>query len=206
MKKTKHLNGKRGTRDLILKSAEKLFAQKGFELTTVREIAENSGANIAMIYYYFKTKEGLHKEILEESFRNLSLSLKEGLDRNKESEEKIYDIIRIYITFLHTHKNLHRIILRETVSRSGHIEMIVKRYISKNFNIVHNVIREGVQQGFFRKQDTALSTFSLIGMILYYFTYEPIFTRLISPEKRKKPITEYLPDHIFDLFMEGVRK
>ncbi len=206
MRKTKRVNVKKDTRDLILKSAEKLFAQKGFEVTTVREIAEDSGANIAMIYYYFKTKEGLHKEILEDSLRHLSISLKEGLDQSKESEEKIYDIIKIYITFLHSHKNLHRIILRETVSRSGHIDMIVKKYISKNFNIVHKVIKEGVRQRSFRKQDTVLSTFSLIGMILYYFTYEPIFTRLISPEKRKKPVTEYLPDHIFDLFMEGMKK
>ena len=59
------------TRESILKSAERLFAEKGFELTTVREIAQGSGVNVAMIYYYFKTKEGLHQEIIEESFSHL---------------------------------------------------------------------------------------------------------------------------------------
>ncbi len=45
MRKTKRVNVKKDTRDLILKSAEKLFAQKGFEVTTVRKIAEDSGAS-----------------------------------------------------------------------------------------------------------------------------------------------------------------
>ena len=193
------------TKESILRSAERLFAEKGFELTTVREIASKSGVNVAMIYYYFKTKEGLHQEIIEDSFNHLFRSLKEGVDQEKEPEEKIYDIIKVYIDFFFHHKDLHRIILRETVSRSGHIEMFVKKYISKNFDLVHSIIQEGVQKGVFRELDTALSTFSLIGMILYYFTYQPIFTRLVSPEKAKKPIIEYLPDHIFNLFIQGVK-
>ncbi len=193
------------TRESILKSAERLFAEKGFELTTVREIAQGSGVNVAMIYYYFKTKEGLHQEIIEESFSHLYHSLTEGVDEEKRPEEKIHDVIKVYVTFLHHHKNHHRIILRETVSQSDHIEMIVKKYVSNNFNLIHGVIEEGVRAGVFKKQDTALSTFSLVGMILYYFTYEPIFTRLISSGKMEKPITEYLPDHIFNLFMEGVK-
>lgn len=193
------------TRETILRSAERLFAEKGFELATVREIANKSSVNVAMIYYYFKTKEGLHQEIIEDSFNHLLRSLKEGVDQEKEPEEKIYDVVKVYVDFLYHHKDLHRIILRETVSRSGHIEIFVKKYISKNFDLVHGIIEEGVRKGVFRDQDTALSTFSLIGMILYYFTYEPIFTRLVSPDKAKKPITEYLPDHIFHLFMQGAK-
>lgn len=193
------------TRETILRSAERLFAEKGFESTTVREIANESSVNVAMIYYYFKTKESLHQEIIEGSFSCLYHSLKEGVDQGKEPEEKIYDVVKVYVDFLYHHKDLHRIILRETVSRSGHIEIFVKKYISKNFDLVHGIIEEGVWKGVFRDQDTALSTFSLIGMILYYFTYEPIFTRLISQEKVEKPITEYLPDHIFNLFMQGVK-
>ncbi|MDR4499664.1 MAG: hypothetical protein MRK02_17355 [Candidatus Scalindua sp.] len=91
------------------------------------------------------------------------------------------------------------------ISKSDHIDMMVKSYVSRNFKLVHGIIKDGVQKGIFREHDTAFSTLSLIGMILYYFTYEPIFTRLISAKKRKKPVTEFLPDHIFKLFIEGVK-
>ena len=191
------------TKESILKSAEKLFARKGFESTTVREIARDSGVNVAMIYYYFKTKDGLYQEIIEGSFDKLFCLLKDGVDHRKGPEEKVYDIIKVYINFFYHHKDIHRIFLRETVTQSRHVEVIVKKYISKNFNLIHSVIKEGVKEGIFRVQDTVLSTFSLIGMILYYFTYEPVYTRLVSAEKFETPVTEYLPDHIFHMFMRG---
>lgn len=202
-KKSKEI--KKNSKEIILRSAKVLFAKQGFELTTVREIAGKAGINVAMVYYYFNTKEELHQNIIDDAFKSFSQSLKEGVGQGKGPEEKIYDVIKVYITFLHHDKDLHRIILRETISQSKHIDMIVKKYISRNFDLVHSIIKEGVQKGAFREHDTTLSTFSLIGMILYYFTYEPIFIRLISPEKRKKPITEFLPEHIFNLFMEGVK-
>ena len=112
---------------------------------------------------------------------------------------------RSMLLFSITTKIIIESFFERRVSQSDHIEMIVKKYVSNNFNLIHGVIEEGVRVGVFKKQDTALSTFSLVGMILYYFTYEPIFTRLISSGKMEKPITEYLPDHMFNLFMEGVK-
>ena len=205
MSGNKAREAKNNTKKTILRSAEGLFAKQGFELTTVREIAKKAGINVAMVYYYFNTKEELHQKIIEDSFNLLGQSLQEGIDQGKGHEEKIRDVVKVYINFLHHHKDIHRIILRETISPSKNIDMIVKKYISRNFDLVHSIMKEGVQKGVFRKHDTTLSTFSLIGMILYYFTYEPVFIRLISPEKRKKPITEFLPNHIFNLFMEGIK-
>lgn len=47
------------TKDRILKAAEELFSQKGFDSTSVNEIAEQASVNKPLIYYYFKSKEGL---------------------------------------------------------------------------------------------------------------------------------------------------
>ncbi len=47
-------------------SAELLFSQKGFDGTSVRDIAEAAGINTAMISYYFGSKEKLMEEILKE--------------------------------------------------------------------------------------------------------------------------------------------
>jgi AcrR family transcriptional regulator len=48
----------------ILDTAEKLFAQYGYDPTSTREIAEKSGVNVAMISYYFGSKENLLKAII----------------------------------------------------------------------------------------------------------------------------------------------
>lgn len=203
--KTQHHQVKsEDTKYAILKSAEKLFAEQGFNKTTVREIAGDSHVNVAMVYYYFQNKDGLHQEILEESLQALHLLLRDCVSQEKDPEKNIYCIIQVYINFFYQNKNLHRIILREIVSRSKHIEMMVKKYVSKNFNLIRGIIQEGVDKGLFRKQDTTLATFSLVGMILNYFTSEQVISKLISVDKGE--ITQYLPDHIFNLFMNGVKK
>ena len=49
----------------ILFAAEKLFAEKGFEGTSTREIAKDANVNISMISYYFGSKEKLYEKLVE---------------------------------------------------------------------------------------------------------------------------------------------
>jgi AcrR family transcriptional regulator len=204
LKKKRQNNAKvEDTKVSILRSAAKLFAQNGFDATSVREIAKNSGVNIAMIYYYFQTKEGLYQEILEDACRALSLSLADCIDRKRDPEENIYCFIKTYINFLQNHKTLHLIFLRETISQTKLMKIIVKKYGLKIFGLVHGIIEEGVEKGVFREQDTTLSTINLFSMIRHYFTDEPLITTLFPNEKVKTK--EYLTDHIFNIFMQGVK-
>ena len=187
----------------ILRSATKLFAENGFDATGVREIAKNSGVNIAMIYYYFQTKEGLYQEILEDACKALSLSLTDSIDREMEPEENLYCFIKTYINFLQNQQTLHQIFLRETISQTKLMKKLVKEYGSKIFGLVHGILEQGVEKGVFREQDTTLSTINLLSMIRHYFTDEPLITTLF-PNKRVK-MKKHLSDHIFNIFMQGVK-
>jgi len=68
----------------ILKAAEKLFAEKGFDGARVDDIAENAGVNKALIYYYFKSKRDVLDELfnrLIEDFTELTYGIiEEGID------------------------------------------------------------------------------------------------------------------------------
>jgi AcrR family transcriptional regulator len=71
------------TRDRLLRTAERLFAQKGFRAVSVRELAAAAGVNIALIAYHFRNKEGLLSEVyrrhcepmIEERLRGLRSAL-----------------------------------------------------------------------------------------------------------------------------------
>ena len=58
-------------RALILKSASQLFAERGFQATTLRDIAGATGANGALVSYYFGGKEGLREAVLSEKIHNI---------------------------------------------------------------------------------------------------------------------------------------
>ena len=197
------MQAKVDTRQAIVNAAQELFAHKGFQSTTVREIAARAGVNIAMVYYYFQTKEKLYRTIIEDSFQSLAQLLIACVEADRKVEENLYCLIKVFIGFFAENRILHRIMLREIAARSEHIEVIVKKYISRNFALINGVLQEGVRGGVFRPVDTVLTTFSLIGMILHYFNAEPVIRRLVG-EQQAELITRYLPEHVFDLLMKGI--
>ena len=64
-------------REQILAAAENLFVEKGFEGTSIRELAQAADVNIAMISYYFGSKEKLMEELVEQRAGYSRLKLEE---------------------------------------------------------------------------------------------------------------------------------
>ena len=60
------------TRNLIIKAAVSLFAEKGFERSSVRDIVTKARVNQAAINYHFKGKDGLYLEVLKIAFKTLT--------------------------------------------------------------------------------------------------------------------------------------
>src|ERR1700750_2342487 len=60
------------TRDRILKTAVRLFAERGYEATSVRTLAAKAHVNQAAINYHFKTKDGLYRQILRDAIHALT--------------------------------------------------------------------------------------------------------------------------------------
>ncbi len=60
------------TRDRILKAAERLFAERGYDATSIRAIVARARVNQAAINYHFDGKEGLYREVLRAAFRGLT--------------------------------------------------------------------------------------------------------------------------------------
>ena len=82
----------------LLESAEVLFSQKGFDGTSVRDIAEAAGINTAMISYYFGSKE----KLMEEIFERKSLNIREKVDNLMKDDsldpfQKMYSLVDVYI-------------------------------------------------------------------------------------------------------------
>ena len=60
------------TRERILKTAARLFADRGYEATSIRTIATKANVNQAAINYHFKSKDGLYGEVLRKALRGLT--------------------------------------------------------------------------------------------------------------------------------------
>ena len=80
----------------ILNVAERLFSEKGFEGTSIRDISKEAKINIAMISYYFGSKERLLESLIIYKTSDLKLQLENLLQENLERIEKVTKLIEIY--------------------------------------------------------------------------------------------------------------
>lgn len=107
-------------KDRILESAIKLFAEKGFDATSVDEIARNAEINKAMIYYYFSSKEELLSSIIRKSINEFTSIIEEiNLSNFKNLEEIIHFFVKEGINYIDKNDMLIRIYQRESLNLSS---------------------------------------------------------------------------------------
>jgi AcrR family transcriptional regulator len=170
------------SRELLLRTAEKLFAEHGFDGVSTRMIHQESGVNIAMISYYFGSKDGLFQALLEGSFPQI----RERLEVLKESDlsywEKISSTIDAYVDRMFDNVSFSRIIFREMSmkQRPEHKELITK-YIQKNSEIIIAMLKEGVASGEFRKEiDIEMTLSTVFATIFQWINMAAMNEKILS--------------------------
>ncbi len=151
----------------IISIAIELFAQKGFEGTSIRELAAKADVNVAMISYYFGSKDKLFEAVVEYKASYMKGILEElAKDKNKTETEKMDAIIESYVNRLLSNPSFHRVLHQELLvqHRKDLSEHIVSIFV-KNTNIIKSIIEQGIRKKVFRKVDPELMMASLIGTI-----------------------------------------
>jgi AcrR family transcriptional regulator len=110
------------TEERIKAAAGKLFTQKGFAATRTRDIAEEAGINLALLNYYFRSKQKLFEIVMRENVILFIGSVIENMEQNQQLpfDKKLELLIGSYIDMLLANPDLPFFIL--SVSRTGHIE------------------------------------------------------------------------------------
>src|ERR1700750_1770708 len=142
-------------REQIIETALKLFAEKGFEGTSIRDIAEKASVNVAMVNYYFGSKEKLFEKIVEYK-SSVTRGLLDEILHNKElsSIQKIEEIIDSYIERLFTHRIFHRLIHQELIlNQRESLQNSIVNSLYPNAVIIKNIIENGTKNGEFKKVD-----------------------------------------------------
>lgn len=98
----------RKSRSAILKVAERLFAQQGFQCTTLRQIAAKSGANGALVSYYFGGKEGLWDAVLEDKLKTLQKILSPMAQKTgKITLSELQELVRGLFRYVREDQSFH---------------------------------------------------------------------------------------------------
>ena len=108
------------TRELILDAAELLFAEKGYEETSLSDVGKQAGVSRATPGYFFGSKADLHRAVLERCFADVRRAVREGKERALASghtpEVVLAGAVSDYAEFVTARPNFVRLIEREALS------------------------------------------------------------------------------------------
>ncbi|TQR14125.1 TetR/AcrR family transcriptional regulator [Psychrobacillus soli] len=133
------------TKKQILESAGKLFATKGYDAVTIREIAKDAGCSHTTIYLYFKDKEALLHELSMPSLLELNQQLQQISKMNTLSaEDKLKKISLEYIHFCLQNRNMYDIFFNAKSSRVDEEvpELAINKLRLEIFSLMKLIIRE----------------------------------------------------------------
>ncbi|KAF2332608.1 TetR/AcrR family transcriptional regulator [Flavobacterium daemonense] len=166
----------------ILEVAEKLFSEKGFEGTSIRDISKHAKINIAMVSYYFGSKERLLESLIIYKTSDLKLQLENLLQENIEPLDKVNKLIEIYINRISCNKGIFRVLHFELTSKKIEKSLIAFSELKKeNLKSVETIIKQGQDKGVFRKDVIIpLITPTIIGTYFHFHMNKFFFEELLN--------------------------
>lgn len=185
------------TEQKILNAAKEIFTQKGFTATKTRDIAQAAGSNLALLNYYYGSKENLFKLVLKEKFEALFSILVPFLsDKNTSLEEKVKLLVENYTQLLTDNEELPIFILNELKNNENLFEEALQKARSESQPVIEEQLKE---QGFSISWEDFV--INIISLTIFPFVAKSLFVSagVIDEdnfssfiESRKKRIPEWI--------------
>ncbi len=194
------------TRQKLLTAATRLFAQKGFDGTSVDEIVSAARVNKRMVYHYFGSKVAIYREVLKVVFSRLAQIELAVLDPQHEPEVVIESLVRANFKFLSENDEFVQLLLWENLSHGAHIGPTMDE-LSKApiLELLQGVIKDGVASGkIYPGLKTKHLLIQLIGLCLIYFSNRYTLSRTVNMDLKSPKVLEQGIEQVIVLVKRGI--
>ena len=189
-------------REEILSAAEKVFAAKGFFLTTMSDIAREAEFGTGTLYKYFRSKEELYFTLIDEKVEEINRLVKDELSQRTSAVERIKKALALQFEFFERNRDFFRIY----ISERNRFEWTVKDELGKGLhekmvtyiNILAEVMRQGIDREEFRSMNPVDLAHALVGIVNSF-----VFEWMISREPH--PLISKV-DTVLEIFLGGAQQ
>lgn len=148
----------------VFEAATRLFAQKGFDKTTVDEIAESAQVAKGTVYYYFKGKEEIFLFLVEEGIAILKTRITDALrDNQDDTRRALQQLFVVQLGFLHEYQDVCRILLADAWGISSRQEKL-QELLNDYYLVVGTIIEQGIKEGVLYPQNSEVLCTAIFGM------------------------------------------
>ena len=199
------------TRDRLIEAAGELFAEKGFKETTVRDIIERAGANLAAVNYHFGDKERLYEEVILHILNGIKeeFPVDKGIDESLSAEDRLHVFVsNMLYRFIDPQRPAWQSILfaRERMNPRPIILTVIHEEISKVLVLLYSIVQEllGADAG---ADEMELCILSVMGQLMFQ---AHIRSSHAPPMFKKDNLTtdeiKGLIRHITDFSLAGIER
>lgn len=197
-------NEETNTELAILKAAEELFLEQGFEQTTTKQIAQRAGCNQALLHYYYRTKDNLFVQIFEEKVKFIATHFLDINSTAQTLEERISQMVEVHFELFRKNPRLVPFLLKEVLSDPVRVAPIldkIKQYMVKIFAKIDEALHEEIEKGAARPVSTLNVILTLVSLDMAPFIIAPVLQRVLDLtdeqldeqlDKRKQEVVEIL--------------
>ena len=192
----------------ILETAEELFAQKGFEAATVRDIADAAGVNLAMISYYFGSKEKMMEDLFHQRMDSMKLKVELLLkDQQLTPFQKVENLLEEYVQKVINRQSFYKILLCEQVMKKNPVIVKLIRELKLSYAALFGeLIKEGQRKKVFKKNiDVVLALTTMTGTVTQMVVNKDYYLEFfglqnLKEDEVKKMLNVKLNEHLKTIF------
>ena len=177
-------------------AALRLFKEKGYHATSMRDIAAAVGINKGSLYSYIKSKEDLLVPVFEQAQGVLLTEIEQiSADASLSATERLKRAIHAHVIAVADNLDILTVYLSEWRQLGTDSLATNRDQRARYSHLFHEILRDGVSTGEFRDMDTRIVMLGMIGMCNYLF-------RWYRPEGRLRP--DQIADELISMVMHGV--
>lgn len=151
-------------KDAIRAAAVQLFSEYGYHAAPLRDIARMAGIQAASIYYHYANKEALLVEIMETYMLLLNSRLERIVREQPRPLPRLHEAIANHIRLHTSYKSEFFIIDTEIRALEGESRAHILALRDHYEALLQGILRDGIEQGVFRRTDVKVSSYAIIAM------------------------------------------
>ncbi|MFP4046632.1 MAG: TetR/AcrR family transcriptional regulator [Bacteroidales bacterium] len=154
---------KEGIKEQIVAIAMNVFSKFGFKKTTLDDIATALGKGKSSIYYYFKSKEEIYKEVIKKEADLLRNEIFDKvINRDIDPKDKLRDYVLIRMRFLRELVNFNEALRNDYMTHFAFVDKIRERYDKEEHEVIEGILCEGRDKGVFVLDDTNFAAMAFV--------------------------------------------
>ncbi|MEW6614069.1 MAG: TetR/AcrR family transcriptional regulator [Thermodesulfobacteriota bacterium] len=181
-------------REEILEAATMLFYEKGYQSTSMNDLANEMGLSKSAIYHYFRSKEEILVEIYEKTITDATNELSKLATSDKSTIDKLREAIINQIEHIMIERqSMLKIFFQEEEQLPDKFHKSIKKRKREYNRLIEGIFTEGISEGIFKKGDPQLFVNAFLGMCLWVYRWY-------------KPNSKYKPEDISKYFVKLIEE